>query len=406
MRSAAHKSRWAPLAGALGLALALSLPALAQNKPEIKEIDKKLGTERANAAKLNQKTQELAKDVAKIKKALVDAADKAQKLEHELSSLEIDLTKLEEKEKTYRDDFAARQQQLGQILSLLERISLHPPETLIAFPGDANDTVRSALLLRSMVPQLEKRAAVLRNELQEVAALRANIQTRRARSAQANADLIEQRVELENLLRQQSDMLSATEKEKTDNQARLAALNTQAKTMRDLLDKIEQERVSRPADKPGQTDPNASRTAQLSKPTALRKFSDARGHLFMPASGYVVKQFGDEAEFGQQSKGIVIETRKGARVVASYDGQVVFAGAFRGYGQILILEHSDGYHSLIAGISRIDVSVKQYVLAGEPIGLMGDSPDSGLRLYLEIRQRGRPINPLPWLAADKRKVSG
>ena len=126
----------------------------------------------------------------------------------------------------------------------------------------------------------------------------------------------------------------------------------------------------------------------------------------MPASGVVVKQFGEEADSGQQSKGIVIETRKGARVVAPFDGQVVFAGAFRGYGQILIVEHSEGYHSLIAGISRIDVSVKQYVLGGEPVGLMGDGPDAGLRLYLEIRQRGRPINPLPWLAADKRKVSG
>ncbi|MGE4011820.1 MAG: murein hydrolase activator EnvC, partial [Alphaproteobacteria bacterium] len=380
------------------------MPALAQNKPEIKEIDRKLGAERANAAKLSQKTQELVKDVAKIKKSLVDAADKAQKLEHELSFLETELSKLEDKEKTYRDDFATRQQQLAQILSMIERISLHPPETLIAFPGDANDTVRSALLLRAMVPQLEKRAVMLRNELHEVAALRANIQKRRARSAQANADLIEQRVELENLLRQQSDMLSATEKEKSDNQARLAALNAQAKTMRDLLDKIEQERVNRTPDKPGQTDANASRTATLSKPTALRKFSDARGHLLMPASGAVVRQFGEDAEFGQQSKGIVIQTRKGARVVAPFDGQVVFAGAFRGYGQILIVEHSEGYHSLIAGISRIDVSVKQYVLAGEPVGLMGDGPDTSLRLYLEIRQRGRPINPLPWLAADKRKV--
>jgi septal ring factor EnvC (AmiA/AmiB activator) len=118
-----------------------------------------------------------------------------------------------------------------------------------------------------------------------------------------------------------------------------------------------------------------------------------------------VRKFGQANKYGLETRGLEIEARKGAQVVAPYDGQIVFAGPFRSYGQILIIRHRGGYHSLVAGLSRIYVVNKQWVLAGEPVGVMGGRT-AGPRLYLEIRHKGRPINPLPWLAADKRKVNG
>ena len=110
--------------------------------------------------------------------------------------------------------------------------------------------------------------------------------------------------------------------------------------------------------------------------------------------------------YGTTSKGLTIQTRQGAEIVAPYDGRVVYAGPFRGYGQILIIEHSEGYHSLLAGLSRIDAAAGQWVLAGEPVGAMGQQETGEPELYLELRRNGRPINPLPWLALHKGKVSG
>jgi septal ring factor EnvC (AmiA/AmiB activator) len=107
---------------------------------------------------------------------------------------------------------------------------------------------------------------------------------------------------------------------------------------------------------------------------------------------------------GISSKGITIETRSGAQVVAPFDGRIEFAGPFRGYGQILIIEHADGYHSLLAGLGRIDGTVGQSLVAGEPVGAMGSSDRPSL--YLELRRHGQPINPLPWLATRDEKVSG
>ena len=106
--------------------------------------------------------------------------------------------------------------------------------------------------------------------------------------------------------------------------------------------------------------------------------------------------------------GAVPTTRPAARVVAPYDGQVVYAGQFRGYGQILIIEHGGRYHTLLAGLARIEAVVGQWFLAGEPVGVMGSPEDRNPELYLELRRIGQPINPLPWLATtnEDNKVQG
>ena len=129
------------------------------------------------------------------------------------------------------------------------------------------------------------------------------------------------------------------------------------------------------------------------------------GRMLAPASGDVVLAFGTASGSGDSAKGITFETRPGAEVVAPFDGRVVFAGAFKGYGQILIIGHGDGYHSLVAGLDRIDSSVGQWLVAGEPVGRM-PAGEAKPRLYLELRHDGQPINPLPWLATRDAKVKG
>jgi septal ring factor EnvC (AmiA/AmiB activator) len=109
---------------------------------------------------------------------------------------------------------------------------------------------------------------------------------------------------------------------------------------------------------------------------------------------------------GLTRKGISIETGTGAQVVVPRDGTVVFAGAFKGYGQLLIIEHVGGYLSLLAGMARIDSAIGQQVLSGEPAGVMGKPGNGPPVLYVELRREGQPINPLPWLATRKIKVNG
>lgn len=146
----------------------------------------------------------------------------------------------------------------------------------------------------------------------------------------------------------------------------------------------------------------------LSKPANIRAFpSAARNELLMPAHGRLVRRYGQRGQNGSPtSKGITIATREGAQVIAPFDGKVVYAGEFRGYGLILIIEHGKRYHTLLAGVERVDAVVGQWILAGEPIGVMTDDGVRKPELYLELRRNGQAINPLPWLAATGDKVRG
>ena len=126
----------------------------------------------------------------------------------------------------------------------------------------------------------------------------------------------------------------------------------------------------------------------------------------LPAPGRIVVGFGDKMPNGLASRGISIETRPSAHVVAPKPGRVVFAGNFRGYGNLVILQLRNKGHALISGMSRINAEIGDEVLAGEPLGEMTPSTSDTPRLYFELRRRGQPVNPLPPDAARRNKVSG
>ncbi|MGE0025100.1 MAG: peptidoglycan DD-metalloendopeptidase family protein, partial [Hyphomicrobium sp.] len=147
-------------------------------------------------------------------------------------------------------------------------------------------------------------------------------------------------------------------------------------------------------------------------------FQAAKGKLPLPARGRRALGFGDKTQYGGTSKGIVIETRFGARVTAPCDGWVVYAGEFRSYGQLLIINAGGGYHVLIAGLSQMDVGPGQFVLAAEPIGTMSGAPrtaqlasktgmgqpaqSSAPVLYVEFRKDGDPVDSAPWWAPTQK----
>jgi murein hydrolase activator len=184
-------------------------------------------------------------------------------------------------------------------------------------------------------------------------------------------------------------------------QQRLAQLSAQAADLRELIERLEVERKAREADllaramsRPPRPEPGPRAGG---KPIAA-----AKGTLTVPVAGKLVRRWGEPDEVGAAARGLTFAARPGAQAVALWDGRVEFAGAFRGYGQILIIEHGDGYHSLLAGLERIDVAVGQVLVAGEPVGIV----KSGEGLYLELRRHGQPIDPLPWLSLRDEKVTG
>jgi septal ring factor EnvC (AmiA/AmiB activator) len=125
--------------------------------------------------------------------------------------------------------------------------------------------------------------------------------------------------------------------------------------------------------------------------------------------GVPVLRFGGDDGFGGTATGALIQTRAGAQVVSPADGTVEFAGILPSYGGTLILDGGDGYLVTLSGLERVDVVPGQFVLAGEPLGVMGSrllaaavAPPQVSRatpaLYVELRRGSQPLDPLPWWA--------
>ena len=405
----------------------------------LKELETQIQQGQAEHDKAAAHAEAIAAEADKLRADLVAAAASAQEHEDTLTDLEGRMFELD-------GDLAAKQAALdharaqsGEVVAALARLATNPTGALIGEPATPADTVRSAILLRAVLPSLDHDAIVLKDQLDALAKARQAAAAQKAKVAGAVERLDADHKYLAQLYAKRQAARQEAEAQTHETEARLTALAGEAADMRDLLAKIdaeqkrlreEKEMAERQAQLEAQAQAQARAQAErqrqaheeeqaqtqiasaataapvkpVAPPPAFKSFAQAQGHLPMPAHGSIAIHYGQIDESGQPAKGISIATRAGAEVVAPFDGEVDFAGPFRGYGLLLIIEHGEGYHTLLAGMARIDCQVGQHVAAGEPVGVMVDSEDKPL-LYVELRHQGQPINPLPWLAARKSKVT-
>lgn len=426
-------SERAPIAGrglslaAAGLLAVLAQPVFAADPPpqkRLKEVEAALEKSRAEHEEAKRRAEALSGELDALKGSMVAAARAVQEHEENLSGLEIQFRELKAMEAETESALERRREQMTGVLTALQRLAWRPTEALIAQPASPADTVRSAILLRSVLPRIEDSAKALRDELTQLASLREDIDVQRQRITSTAGHLAEERRRIEGMVARKARLQQQAEERSSDSEKRLARLADEAKDLRELMARLEQERREREA-REAAARAAAEKAAREAADEARRKqqqaavpppppaasapagksFSESQGGMPLPARGKIVARYGEHTDVGTAHKGITIETRPGARVVAPHEGLVAFAGRFRGYGLLLIIEHGEGYHTLLAGMSRIDSTVGQRLLAGEPVGVMEDS-DASPALYVELRHNGQPINPLPWLAARKDKVSG
>ncbi len=385
------------------------------DKDKLEAVERALSRERGQQQELDSKARTLAGEISQIKKELVTAAHSAQESEDVLSEVEAMLDQLNSRVSAVRGELVGRRRQMTSTLVALERVALRPPESVIFQPGTAPDAVRSALLLRAVVPPLEARSRSLGRDLSTLAGLRREIATRHDELLAATHGLEDNRAHLDGLLRRKSQLHIQTKRDSHQTAARMRKLAAEARSLRDLISRLETGGPSGGNEDSRATTekPEITETASFPPEPQLAllppgvPFSKARGKMVFPVRGRLVTQYGESGgSTGLAAKGLTLATRHEASVVAPYDGEVVFAGLFRGYGQLLIIAHGEGYHLLLAGLSRIDSTVGQTLLAGEPVGVMGRPEDGDPSLYIELRRKGEAINPLPWLVATHEKVSG
>jgi septal ring factor EnvC (AmiA/AmiB activator) len=306
------------------------------------------------------------------------------------------------------------------VLAALQRAGRRTPPALLVRPEDALQSLRTAMLLGAVVPELRARAEKLATDLGELVTVRKTITDERDHLTADRDRLRDDQTRLSALIDERQRQQAGKEKDVEAESARAIALARQVGDLQSLIAKMEQDvksaaKAAAAANQnAGKNDPALLKDAKRTSPAIA--FASAKGLFKLPVNGTKIREFGGSDGTGGVDKGISLATRPGAQVTTPCDGWVVYAGPFRSYGQLLILNAGGGYHVLIAGMERISVSIGQFVLAGEPVATMGSTSQvasilatnaSQPVLYVEFRKDGTPIDPGPWWTANEgEKVRG
>jgi septal ring factor EnvC (AmiA/AmiB activator) len=407
--------------------------AAAPDPGAIKQRTQELEAAREQQKKAAELEQKLKADIAaigqdrtKLNQQLIGVAGQVRDVESKMADTEGRLRPLDARELQIRAALESRRDEISEVLAALQRAGRRAPPALFVRPEDALQSLRTAMLLGAVVPEMRTRAAKLASDLGELVSLRKNIAEQRDRLALDRDKLNDDRTRLAALVQERQKKQTDTEKDMEAERQRAIALSRQTENLQDLIAKMEQDvkaaaKAAAAAELKGTPvslngKPNLGALKDPARLSPAIAFGSAKGLLPIPVNGPRIRSFGGSDGAGGQEKGISIATRPGAQVTTPCDGWVVYSGPFRSYGQLLILNAGGGYHVLIAGMERISVTIGQFVLTGEPVATMGTTSQvasilaatsSQPVLYIEFRKDGTPIDSGPWWAASEgQKVRG
>jgi murein hydrolase activator len=343
-------------------------------KDKLKAVESTLNERKEAADALARKEQEESAALGNLRQQLIAASDAlAQKQEEQRG--------LQDKQDELADDIAEKskaladeRRKLGALVAALIELGRQPPESLLLQSGLTSDYIHRTLYVRAILPRVREEAEALGHDLATLHELKSRMAEQERLTAAAGDNLSEQRQKLDQLMKVRQGLLQKTEAQKADIQRELVSLSSEAKDLRQLLEKV------------------TSRQAHKALPQNT-KDSGAPSALKWPVAGQQMRRFGDKDADGVRNEGITFAALSGAPVVAPAAGRVVFAGPFKGYGPIVILQHKGGYHSFLAGFGRIDAEMGEDVSAGEPLGVMPVKPGSKPELYFELRRNSEPVDP-------------
>lgn len=353
----------------------------ADPREKLEMLQRRLEQDREAQQKLDQDRAVLAQDAAKLQRDLIAAATQVRNREIAQAKVERELAVLETKESLAARAFYERRDQLAALLAVLQRMGREPPPALLVQPENAADAARSAMVLTAVLPGVRDEAKKLSSDLAELRSLRLAASNTRVNLSKANEALAAEQKRIAALLDEKQSRVAQTS---VELRAAVARVNASAKQVQDVEHLIR--RVS-------------GEIKELSEAGfAAQHFLAQRGRLPWPSNGQLIANFGEENELGVRNSALTLKTRPNAQVVSPVDGKIAFAGPFPGYGHLLIIVTGDDYHVVLFGMAKIFGEAGQVLLAGEPVGQMGEAQgaDVGNRLSIEFRHSGTPVDPGPW----------
>jgi septal ring factor EnvC (AmiA/AmiB activator) len=401
----------------------------ARREQDLKVLEEAITANAEARRRLEAEIDSIKADRAKLNTALIETAERVRGTEDRIGALEQRLQTLTSSEAAIRRSLQSRRGVIIEVFAALQRMGRRPPPAVLVRPEDMLEAVRASIMLGAVLPELRVEAEILSTDLAELVRLKEAIGADRATLNGELTALNREQGRLAALMEARQGRIAEVERNAGAEQKKAQELARQAGTLKELIDRMEAEiagaqRAAEEARKAAVAQERETREkfAQLAfrDPARLAPkipFAEARGLLPRPVGGETTLDFGAPDGYGGTTRGISITTRQNATVVSPADGWVAFAGPFRSYGRLLIINAGGGYYVLLAGMDQIKVDVGQFVLAGEPVAAMGEAPLMSLIgaaieknnpvLYVEFRKDGGSIDPSPWWAkSQSEKVRG
>ncbi|CDZ38140.1 Membrane-bound metallopeptidase [Neorhizobium galegae bv. officinalis] len=395
-----------------------------ETRGELEVLTKSMKISGDRAAAIEKTITDIRKNTADVRQALIDSAARRKSLEIKILDSGKKITELKLKEDGIRTSLRSRRAVLAEVLAALQRMGRNPPPALLVTPDDALASVRSAILLGAVVPGMRHEADKLVADLQSLASLQALAMTEKTTVSTTIAASLEEDRRMALLLAENEKLNKRNTADLDAERRRSEELTGRATTLENLIQSFEGEIASvREAIDQARAEEErqrmmseaererAKQLAQSGVPDKNRiapayAFSSLKQKLELPVAGDVLRWFGDADGTGHTARGMTVASNAGAVVTAPADGLVVFAGAFRSYGQMIILNAGDGYHLVLTGMDVVNARQGKFVFAGEPIAVMGEKRVASATalaletdrptLYIEFRKDGTPVDSKPW----------
>ncbi|RLQ88947.1 murein hydrolase activator EnvC family protein [Notoacmeibacter ruber] len=419
-----------------------------EKRSDYQSLARELAESASRRAALQAEIAALGVDARAIGAALIQAAKTERKLTEDIASIESRLVGLRERQSGLQISLTARRALLAEVLASLQRMGLNPPPALLVTPDDALSAVRSAILLGAVVPELREETTALLQDLSDLRNVAAHITEQKESLAETQRDQAAERERLSLLLDAKNAARQKSQAQIEAEQARASELAKRASSLAELIETLEDERQKAEEEARQEADRKAEEAAEAARLAALEAerqrtaeaeakakaaqeladrlarlrdpdekdadhrlsanlpFSSRRGDLVLPVAGRLESRFGETDETGEKRLGDTVRSQSGSIVTSPAGGTVLFAGRFRSFGQTIILDAGEGYAIVMGGMHAINVTRGQSVLAGEPIGEMGETRLAALApledalsepmLYIEFWKDKKPVDPAAW----------
>jgi septal ring factor EnvC (AmiA/AmiB activator) len=317
----------------------------------------------------------------KINQELVSLSKQNRQLEKDLEKNEKKLNELDQVRRLKTTELKKRHQHMQDLITAIGRVSRHGPDSLLQDSISPDTLIRGVILMRSLMKWAHQTNLTLQAELGEVSLVRQKIDQEKIKLESTHLALQQQSKKMMRLLNRRRTLLKKELDQRRKIAEKVRKMAEKAKNINDLVGKI------------------AQREQKQGLPSTLIAPDLSGKYEILPVQGSILYGFGQECSDNLEGLGVVFKTRPNAWVLAPIAGQIVFAGPFRNYQNMIILRHiQKSYYTILAGLQDLSVDVGQVVEAGEPLGTMHTQNTS--KLYLELRKNDQTLNPMQWIQND------